>query len=150
MSNVSSQPRYTTQMDKQTLNELNCEDVVSFQVNYVLSKKKKCHWGVEMRTREHVNSQIYFHIKFQWYHRFFERLPWLMRVFFFNFPGISILNAIKILSISYISKVRAIQNYPTNRKSTFYYFFIKIHQKWWIKVTFFFPKVILFLIGEDY
>ena len=33
MTNASGQPRYTTQMDKQTLNELNCEDVLSFQVN---------------------------------------------------------------------------------------------------------------------
>ena len=29
-----------------------------------------------------------------------------------------------------LDKVRAIQNFPASRKSTFYYFYIKKHQKW--------------------
>ena len=63
----------------------------------------------------------------------------------------STLKAWKIIELVYLFeiKVRAIQNFPASRKSTFYYFYIKKHQKWWIKVTS--PiKVLPFLIGDDF
>ena len=94
---------------------------------------------LQLQKEKIINEQVYSKKNFNMF-------------YFIKVYGIKVCNMQNINKINLfisISKVRAIQIIMASRKSSFYYFYIKKHQKIMNKSDFF-PKVLPFLIWQDF